>query len=87
MLEQKLLAAQELQSRQTQDYFRTQEQFQQAIQKKLEEQAEQQLKVWYASLCKLLCTEKVDPSLACCLQTIACLTHVSIHVTCMHMYS
>ena len=45
MLEQKLLQAQELQSRQAQEHFRTQEQFQQAIQKKLEEQAEQQLKV------------------------------------------
>lgn len=46
VLEQKLLQAQELQSKQASEHFRTQEQFQQAIQKKLEEQAEQQLKVY-----------------------------------------
>ncbi|XP_064397697.1 uncharacterized protein LOC135344431 isoform X2 [Halichondria panicea] len=45
MLEQKLLEAQEVQSRHAKDYIRTQEEFQQAMYLKLEEQAQQQLKL------------------------------------------
>ena len=45
MLEQKLLEAQEVQSKHAKDYIRTQEEFQQAMYLKLEEQAQQQLTV------------------------------------------
>lgn len=43
-LEQRLLAAQAEQFRQTKEHFRTQEEFQQALQRKLDEQADQQMK-------------------------------------------
>ena len=44
-LEHKLLNAQERQMQETKEHFRTQSEFQQSIQRKLEEQAQQQMQV------------------------------------------
>lgn len=45
-LEHKLMDAQQKQLYETQEHFRTQAEFQQAIQRKLEEQTEKQMKVY-----------------------------------------